>query len=270
VWHLYVALLADPTPRTGADVAWGAGWAASGPLSVRAARTVAQGLARLAGAGLAVCDEHGRWTAVAVEQATDATRAAAGAGHAQRVAVVEAERAAYAVVRDRRGAWQRQRDQAWRRGAVARQLGARRWWAGLDPAEQERRRAVWAQRYRDLPPAGQAQVKTRLAERRQLAGGLTEDQLHEAWTASIAPAVYEARSAARARWFRGLPLATQRELVTGWQAHRDRWAIHRRPPPRPAVTDSTPPAEAAAIGLLVDLVGARPHPHPVTALEESA
>jgi hypothetical protein len=227
-------------------------------------------LARLAAAGLAVCDEHGQWTALPVEQATTATLAAAGAEHADRVAVVVGERAAYALVRDRRGVWERQRREAWQRGAVARQLGAARWWASLTPADQQQRRADWTARYRDLSPAEQAQVKTRLAERRQVAGGLSEDQLHEAWTASIPPETYQSRSGERARWFKGLPLRQQRELVAGWHAHRDRWAIQRRTPHPSPITESTPPAEAAVIGLLAGLVGARPHPSSTTRIEDSA
>ena len=271
LWHLYLALHAAPSPTTPADVASPAGWIPSpGALSPRTARTVISGLARLAGAGLAECDEHGRWTAVALEQASATTHAAAEQDHQQRQSVIDAERTAYAQVRDGRGTWERQRQAAWQRGAIARQLGARLWWESLSPAEQAERRRTWANRYRALSPAEQGQVKTRLAERRQLAGGLSEDQLHETWTASLGQAEYHARSAERARWFRGLDLATQREFVARWEAHRVRWGIQRRPHSPTGVTDDTAPAEAAAIGLLVDLVGARPHPTPAPRFEESA
>ncbi|MCU0299244.1 MAG: hypothetical protein MUF33_12115 [Candidatus Nanopelagicales bacterium] len=269
LWHLYLALQSAPTPTTPADVASLAGWA-TGPLSARTARTVAAGLTRLGRAGLAECDEHGQWTPMALDHASETTRSAAQQDHQQRQEVIDAERTAYARVRDGRGSWERERQAALHRGAIARQLGARRWWESLDPVEQAQRRRTWAQRYQTLAPVEQAQVKTLLAQRRQLAGGLSEDQLHETWTASLGQAEYHARSAERSRWFRSLDLATQRELVARWEAHRERWGIQRRPHSPTGVTDATTPAEAAAIGLLIDLVGARPHPNPPTRLEESA
>jgi hypothetical protein len=270
-WHLYLALQTASAPTTPPDVAHRAGWAPSPTgLSPRTTRTVITGLLRLAGMGLAQCDEHGRWLAMTIDHASESTRSAAEHDHQHRQEVIDAERAAFAQVRDGRGNWERQRQAALRSEAIARQLAAHRWWDSLDPGERAQRRATWAQRYRSLSPAEQAQVKIRLAERRQVAGGLSEDQLHEAWTSSLPEADYHTRVGERTRWFRSLPLATQRELVARWEAHRDRWGIQRRPHSPTGVTDATSPAEAAAIGLLIDLVGARPHPHPHPRLEESA
>ena len=259
LWHLYLALRSRPDPTSPADVAYRAGWTdrpSPGLLSARTDRTVAAGLDRLATAGLVECDAHGRWSALDLEQASDHTRSAAEDDHQQRQVVIDTERAAYAQVRDGKGTWDRQREAALRRAAVARELGAQRWWQSLDPIEREHRRHEWSQRYRSLPPAQQAQVKTRLAERRQLAGALSEDQLHQTWIASIDQADYHARSAERTRWFRSLDLGTQRELVARWEAHRDRWGIQRRPHSPTPLTLATPPAEAAAIGLLERELGA--------------
>ena len=272
LWHLYLALLTSAAPISPPDVAHPAGWTASptaAGLSSRSARTLTNGLARLAAAGLATCDEHGQWTAFDLEQVSEETRAAAADADQRRRTEVDNERAAYAKVRVGHGRWHRQREAARHRGAVARQLGARRWWDALDPGEREHRRAAWAAHYRALTPAEQHRVKTRLAEQRQTARGLTEDQLHQAWTASIPEPEYQARAAERSRWYQSLDLASQRALVTGWDAHRDRWGIQRRPHSSTPLLDLAQPAEAAAIGLLAELVGARPHQ--MTAyLEESA
>ena len=270
LWHLFVGLLACSTPTSPPDVARVAGWADGAALTPGVARSIAGGLARLAGAGLARCDEHGHWIALELEQATEQTIAAAAVDHEQRRARINVERAAYAQLRSGHGSWHRQREQALCRGAAARQLGARRWWDSLDPSEQTRRRAEWSARYRTLSPTAQAQVKTQLAEQRQLAGGLTEDQLHQAWTARLSDTEYHARAAERTAWYRGLDLATQRALVTVWETHRDRWAIQRRPHSPTVDLDLTDHATAAAVHLLADLVGARPRPMSAIPLEESA
>nr|MCU0263994.1 hypothetical protein [Candidatus Nanopelagicales bacterium] len=74
-WHLYLALQTASAPTTPPDVAHRAGWAPSPTgLSPRTTRTVITGLLRLAGMGLAQCDEHGRWLAMTIDHASESTR----------------------------------------------------------------------------------------------------------------------------------------------------------------------------------------------------
>lgn len=186
------------------------------------------GLEQLATAGLARCDEHGTWHALPLDQLADHEAEAAQVAYQDRAAAVGAERVAWAEVKAGSGRWHRDRQRAIRRGQVARHLGASRWWAGLSEQERTRRRSAWATRYRTLPPVEQARVKHELAERRQLAGGLTEDQLHQAWVGRLDEAEYHRRAAERTRWYQALDPDHQHQLAAGWENHRDRWGIKRR------------------------------------------
>lgn len=229
LWHLYLALRTRVHPQLPAHVAAAAGWSSPDEeLTARRTRTVQAGLATLAEAGLASCDDQGRWTAQTLDQVTSRFTDEAQAGHKVRAGRIAGERAAYALVRAGRGRWHQQRDAAIRSGRLARELGALRWWDGLAPAERERRRRSWSEHFRSLNPADQARIKQQLAHRRQEAGGLTEDQHHEVWLSSLSQQEYEARVEERIRWYRSQPLDTQRELVTRWEQHRGTWAIQRR------------------------------------------
>lgn len=233
-WHLYLALHAASAPISPEDLASHAGWTTAG--TPRSRRTILDALSCLAGAGLARVDDDGAWLACEVEMASDTTIRVAEHAHQQQVEAVGAERAAYAEVRAGHGPWHRSREQALERGAAARAAGARRWWDSLDPGEAQQRQQVWAERYRGMPAREQLAFKTRAAEQRQRAGGPSEDELHRAWISSVPEPQYQARAAERTRWYRGLDLDTQRALVAGWEAHRDRWGIQRRPAPAPAQT----------------------------------
>lgn len=251
VWHLYLALLGRPTSVSPPDVAHDAGWGPPGmqQASARTQRTVLAGLVRLAHAGLAVCDEHGQWTARDLGNLASATAQVAVQAHQHRAEQIGAERVAYTRVRVGRGRWHTQREQAIQRGATARQLGAQKWWTSLNPADQASRRQCWAERYRSLPPAEQGRVKHLLAARRQVAGGLSEDQLHQAWQAGLSETEYHSRAAARTTWYRSLEPRTQLALVAVWEQHRTTWAIQRRThSPTPAMS----PAQRAAELLRLD------------------
>ena len=229
VWHLWSALATSDTSLLPHEAASLAGWTDdAGSLSSRQSRAVLDELSRLASHGLAVCDEHGTWTARPLQDATHATRTQAEETHQQRQQEIGAERAAYAEVRAGRGRWIRQRDTAHRRGLTARLLGAQAWWARLPEAEQAHRRATWTLRYQDLSPAAQAEFKRAKAEERQQVGALSEDQLHQAWLGTLSEAEYHTRAAERTRWFAGQDRTSQRDLVAAWEAHRTQWGITRR------------------------------------------
>ena len=215
LWHLWLALATTQSPCTLEDVAQAGGWALpdTASLSARQERTVMAGLEQLATAGLARCDAHGHWHALDLDQLADHETEAAQEAYQGRAAAIGAERAAWAQVKAGSGRWHRDRQRAIHRGQVARHLGASRWWAGLSEQERTQRRSEWAARYRTLPPVEQARVKHELAERRQLAGGLTEDQLHQAWLGRLDEAEYHRRAAERTRWYRSLDPEHQRQLA---------------------------------------------------------
>lgn len=243
--HTYLALpLEDPAPCRSLVALMGLASPGSEPSRAQVGTALGR-LQRLAALGLALCDEHGRWVRVA--EIPEELQDAAGQSHAQRSAVVAAERTAYALVRAGRGRWACERQAVMDRWRATRYGAACRWFDALPPDEQHARRSAYQARFAALPPVRQRQVKDELACRRADAGVISEDAVRRAWIEAMSSEQYIERVIERTLAFRALPAPMQAATAAAWAEHRARWGITRdlaplphRPAPRGPSAAETP------------------------------
>lgn len=185
-------------------------------LTPRQARTTREGLAALAGVGLAMCDARGRWSAAATVSAEHAE--AAGRVHVGLAEQVGAERAAFRAG----GAsdWSR----AGAAAAKAQRAKEVAWWGGLPRAEQAQRRTRYATAFAHQAVAEQEHLKAGWA-RRRVADGVDEPGRHDGWLDQLSMDQVITRSVTRAAWFATLPVPLQQAYAGAWRRHRERFGI---------------------------------------------
>lgn len=186
------------------------------PSQIRAAR---RGLLALSQAGLATCDAAGLWRASTRldRDFVETVRVE----HAQREAVVAAERDAY---RTGRGSpWSVQRAAALK-AQRAREVA---WWEGLGPAVRVQRRGELASRFQNSSVAEQERFKAQSVDRR-LRRGVDEVARHRAWLAGLPDTELAWRSITRSIAFAAQPSPVQQALVASWDRHRDRYGLPHR------------------------------------------
>lgn len=179
-------------------------------------RTLTTTLRALARAGLAACDEHGRWTRR--DEPTPEHATAAAAAHTQALTQHEAERTAYRACTGTDYATAR-------RDTLARNHDREQaWWRSLTAAERAERRDTLRSVYRALPLAEQSRVKDQLAQRRHRAG-VDEADRHAVWIAAWHPDGLAQRQAEHQHGYRQLHPAQRAAHVAMWHDHRTRWGI---------------------------------------------
>lgn len=192
--------------------------------TMQQARTLTQELRSLAAGGWAVCDSEGRWRPAEPDPTSEATlkaRAEAAEARAERTDLVSGERAEF----------RRKQHCQWalmRRAAVER-VHARyaAWWDGLSSGERLARARAASEQFATLSPAEQAKRKHVWAARRTEAG-ISEADRHTAWLTSMSADELAARSQARRDWYWGrIDAQLRREFVQAWEAHRDRYEVPR-------------------------------------------
>lgn len=186
-------------------------------------------LVALAQAGLAKADEYGNWV-VATRAAAPHVEKEAADAHAEQLQLVVSERAAY-----RNGgtstSWTFGRTQALK-GARAREKA---WWHSLSPAAREQRSHRLREQFEQMSLTQQAALKTRLADRRCVAGS-NETDAHQDWLTSLPADELAHRSFERARRFQQLSPAERATAVAMWNRHRHRYGLNTNPPASPVIT----------------------------------
>lgn len=189
-------------------------------------RCLRRHLKELARAGLASCDDTGRWTrrdSPTAEYVDQASRAQAEIDRR-----IERERHEYRAApayqwrREQREALERERQKAIERYHA--------WRAALSPDEQRQRAMAHAGRFAALPLHQQAEEKHLYAERRQHLGLETEAERHDRWCASLTRDEYGERAAHRAAAYRRLSKPERAAHAAAWAAHRHRWKVPVGPP----------------------------------------
>lgn len=186
-------------------------------------RTLTTILGGLAEAGLASCDEQGRWRRTG-STLTAAARQRATAARREARATVTAERQAYRAPRHSAG-WDAARAAAVK-AQRARSVG---WWTSLPHEERTRRAEALSRQFAALTVQEQLQQKTRWAQRDARAG-IEPRARHDAWLAALPPDEVAHRSATRQAAFRALPQPAQIAAVQAWDAYRETWGVPRAVP----------------------------------------
>lgn len=193
-------------------------------------RTLMRILTGLAEAGLAECDEAGRWRRTGLSLNPAARRAAATQRRATRASVA-AERAVYRAPRSSAG-WEAARAAA----VKAQRAKSAGWWTALSNEERAQRADALSRRFAALSAQEQLELKTLWAGRDARAG-IDPRARHDAWLDALSPDNLAERSSMRQAVYHALPTPAQIAAAQAWDTYRDTWGIPR---PTPAAASTGP------------------------------
>ncbi|MDN5715666.1 MAG: hypothetical protein L0G89_00370, partial [Janibacter sp.] len=183
-------------------------------------RTLMTILTGLAEAGLAECDEHGRWHRTGSTLSVAVRQEVAAARREVRVTVA-AERQTYRAARRTPG-WEVARAAA----VKAQRAKSAGWWTSLPQEERAQRAETLSRRFAALSVQEQLQQKTLWAQR-DVRAGVDPRARHDGWLAAQSDEEFAQRTAARQAAYEALPQPARIAAVQAWDAYRDAWGVAR-------------------------------------------
>lgn len=192
----------------------------TGPLTESHRRTLTTILTGLAEAGLAECDEDGRWRR-AGSTVSGAVRQEVAASRREVRNAVAAERQLYRAARRTPG-WEAARAAA----VKAQRAKSAGWWTSLPQEERAQRAEALSRRFAALSAQEQLQQKTLWAQR-DVRAGVVPGTRHDAWLAAQSADELAQRAAARQAAYEALPQPARIAAVQAWDAYREAWGVGR-------------------------------------------
>lgn len=202
-------------------------------------RTATRHLTALAQAGMAQCDDAGRWSLTSTRKAHTPDRIACAHAAVEPIqARVATERAAYRAAPGY--SWRRARAESIELERIKAASRYERWRQALTGDEYAARSRVHAARFSRLSPVDQARLKDVFAHRRTARLGPSEAHRHDTWCRSLSDLDYADRAAERQHRYGQLHPIDQAHRAQMWAEHRLRWDIPRGHPDETAGQEATP------------------------------